>query len=386
MPGITELDLETLPPAEMGTLLRSWIGEHAAELTEAMIDEQAPVEVAYAPPRAFQRMLFDAGWLRVGWPRDMGGLGGSAVLRAQVYEDLCAAGYTLPETVPTLEVLVPALMRYAPHLAEQFVPGLLRGEEVWAQGFSETEAGSDLASLRTKATAVEGGWRVSGHKVWSSFAVVSVRCMLIARTGDPAGRHRTLSMLLVDLDAPGVTVRPIRAMTGRDELAEIYFDDVFVPADRVVGPVDAGWEVAMFLLQWERGMYAWMRQAWVHNKLGALVTGDWDRAHDRDLGAAYLRALSLRLKARQTLRRLAAGENPGPEISVDKLLLSSAEQASLNLARTVLRGDFELSEARDMRHWAAEYFYTRASSIYGGAADIQRDIVAQRVLGLPRGR
>lgn len=378
--------LGSLSPEEFQAELDAWLEANAEELKANEPDESLSVEEATAPPRRFQRMLYDAGWLSAGWPEEFGGSGGSAELRAQVYEGLAAAGYALPETLPTLEVLIPALQKFAPDLAKAYGQKFLSGDELWCQGFSETEAGSDMAAMRTRAKKVDGGWVVNGHKVWNSYASVAQRCVLLARTGEQSERHRAISMFLVDMDTPGIDARPITTMTGRNELSEIYFEDVFVPEDRLIGEENKGWNQSMYLLQWERGMYAWMRQAWVHNKLDALRPLVKGTIYEREFGAAYLKALSLRLVSRKTLRRLAEGENPGPEISIDKLLLSTAEQATLDLARNLLRGDFEFSDAPEISRWIGEYFYTRSASIYGGAAEIQRDIVAQRVLGLPRGR
>jgi alkylation response protein AidB-like acyl-CoA dehydrogenase len=377
-------ELGTLDAEDFQRRLDEWITGHADELREYEPDDTVSVEIATAAPRRFQNLLYDSGWLRAGWPAEIGGSGGSAELRAQLYESLSVAGYASPETLPTLEVLIPALLRYAPHLASQYAPAFLRGDELWCQGFSETEAGSDMAAMRTRARPTDGGWLISGHKVWNSYASVSDRCVLLARTGEQAERHRAISAFLVDMDAPGIIARPITTMTGRNELSEIYFDDVFVPAERMIGEENTGWAFAMFLLQWERGMYAWMRQAWCLNKLERLRPHITDGRFDREFGMAYARVTALRMVARRTLRRLADGDFVGPEASIDKLLLSSSEQMVLNLAREVLRGPFELSDEPEMRQWRGDYFYTRSSSIYGGAAEIQRDIVAQRVLGLPR--
>lgn len=378
--------LGSLSPEAFKVAFEEWLAAHLDELRAVEPDESLSVEEATAVPRTFQNILYDAGWLRAGWSPEFGGTGGSAELRAQVYDSLARAGLDWPETLPTLEVLLPCFMRFAPELAREFAPRFLRGDELWCQGFSETEAGSDMAAMRTKATETEGGWIVTGHKVWNSYASVSQRCVLLARTGTTEDRHRGISMFFVDMDSPGLEARPITTMTGRNELSEIFFDNVFVPRDRLIGEVNQGWAQAMFLLQWERGMYAWMRQAWIHDRLDTLCEIASDDALDRELGSAYLAAASLRLVARRTLRRLARGENPGPEISVDKLLLSAAEQAALDAARKVLRGRFETSDDADMRRWIGDYFYTRSASIYGGAAEVQRDIVAQRVLELPRGR
>ncbi|HEX3929689.1 MAG TPA: acyl-CoA dehydrogenase family protein [Nocardioides sp.] len=379
-------DLGSLSPAAFQERLEAWITEHATQLGEVQPDESLSVEEATASPRLYQRMLFDAGWLRAGWPAEIGGSGGSAERRAQVYESLSVAGFPSPETLPTLEVLVPALVKYSPELARQFVPAFLRGDELWCQGFSETEAGSDMAAMRTRARVADDGWVITGHKVWNSYASVSDRCVLLARTGEQSDRHRGISAFLVDMDTPGVEARPITTMTGRNELSEIYFEDAFVPADRLIGEVNRGWDFAMFLLQWERGMYAWMRQAWLHQKLARLAPLVAEVGPTRELGATYARVTALRLVARRTLRRLADGDFVGPEASIDKLLLSSCEQAVLDLARSTLRGEFELDDSAEADQWRGDFFYTRSASIYGGAAEIQRDIVATRVLGLPRVR
>ncbi len=378
--------LGELPAGVFRRRLDEWIEANSGLLREYEPDESRSVEEVTAVPRRYQNLLYDAGWLRAGWLAEIGGSGGSAERRAQVYESLNAAGYALPETLPTLEVLTPALLHYAPELAARYAPAFLRGDELWCQGFSETEAGSDMAAMRTRARPADGGWVITGHKVWNSYASVADRCVLLARTGEQSGRHRVISAFLVDMDAPGVEARPITTMTGRNELSEIYFDNVFVPADRLIGEQDQGWSFAMFLLQWERGMYAWMRQAWCHRQLEMLRPHITDARFERDLGAAYGQVTALRLVARRTLRRLADGDFVGPEASIDKLLLSSSEQMVQDLARDVLRGAFELDDSPELRRWRAEYFYSRSASIYGGAAEIQRDIVAQRVLGLPRAR
>lgn len=376
--GIADLD-----PVAFRERLRAWIAEHLDELRLIVPDETLPVEETYARPRSFHSTLFDAGWLRVGWSPDMGGLGGSVLLRAQVYDELAAVGILPPEALTAIEVLGPALARFAPELAAVHLRSLLRGDEMWVQCFSETEAGSDLASLSAKAAQnPDGSWLITGHKIWNSFGVVADRAVVLARTGSVLDRHRGISMFLVDVDQPGVEIRPIKVMTGRNELSEVRFDGAVASADRLIGEINGGWAVAMYLLQWERGPYAWTRQAWVHERLDRLAKHP--EVDDRELGAAYLRALALRLVSRGTLRLLAIGQNPGAKISVDKLLLSSSEQQTLDLARAAFAGDFALGDDHEIRHWTNDYFFTRTASIYGGAAEIQRDTIARRVMGLPR--
>lgn len=347
---------------------------HHLELTELAVVQ-----------RDLQRALFDAGWVRYGWPESVGGLGGDARHRATMYDELTRRGVPVPETYLTLETLIPMLVHFAPSAAPGFVPPLLRGDEAWCQGFSEPDAGSDLASLRTRAVRDGDEWVLDGQKVWTSQATIAQRCVALARTGTPESRHKGLSMFLVDHDTPGVTVRPIRAMTGRDEFGEVFFDGARVPADRLIGEEGAGWAVAMYLLQWERGMYPWQRQGWLHVLVDSLIEHAGATADPGEVADAYLAVTAMRLKARQTIRRLAAGENPGPEISVDKVLLALGDQAVTDVAERVLSPMLELDDDGAAEGWRQEYLFGRAAPIYGGSIEIQRSILADRVLGLPRG-
>jgi acyl-CoA dehydrogenase len=379
----------TLAARESATQLRhdlsEWLGTHGAEHAAARAEnEPVAIEDAMRADRVFQRALWDAGFTRHGWPASVGGSGGSAELRASIYEHLSLAGYRVPLPLSTLEVLGPVMVQVAPELCARYLGACIRGDEVWCQGFSEPEAGSDLAALRCRAVRDGDGWRVSGQKLWSSFGSLSHKSAALVRTG-PEG-HRGISMFLIDLDSPGIEVRPTRASSDRNEFAETFFDDVFVPGDRVVGEIDAGWGIAMTLLQWERGMYAWQRQAVLHARLAeaarsiALPNPEEARA----IADAWVRVTALRSAAARTVRRLAAGENPGPEISVDKVLLATTEQAVEDLFRLLDPAGFVLGETeRDALH-RADWFYARMATIYGGAIEIQRSIIAERVLRLPR--
>ena len=261
---------------------------------------------------------------------------------------------------------------------------MLRGDEIWCQGFSEPDAGSDLASLRTKAVRDGDDWVISGHKIWTSQVSVAQRCIALVRTGTPESLHRGLSMFLVDHDSAGFTSRPIRASTGRDEFGEVHFDEVRVAGDRLLAQEGEGWAIAMYLLQWERGMYPWQRQAALLGVLDRLVAGHAVDIDPGELADAYLAILPMRVSSRNTIRRLAAGESPGPEVSVDKVLLSRAEVTVHDLADAVLAGELELGDGTDAQAWRGEYLFSRAAPIYGGSVEIQRTILADRVLGLPR--
>jgi alkylation response protein AidB-like acyl-CoA dehydrogenase len=328
--------------------------------------------------------LYEQGWSRYGWPESVGGLGGPATLRGEVYDELAAQGLSIPAHLYVLETVGPAVLHFAPELAAELLPAAMAGRELWCQGFSEPEAGSDLASLRTRATEHGDELRVSGQKIWTSYGALAQRMVALIRTGEADSRHRGLTMLLLDLDAPGVTARPIALASGREELAEVFFDDTPVPRSRVIGEINGGWAVAMHLLQFERGMYAWMRMAMTTQRLQALlrlVPADAPGAYET-IGRAHLAVSALRARTGETLRRLSAGETVGPETSVDKVLLAAAEQGVMDAAHELLPTTFLYDEAGVS--WRDEWWYSRAASIYGGAGEIQRTIIADRLLGLPK--
>lgn len=345
---------------------------------------------AWLAPRSLhpsQRLLFEEGWTAWGWPPEVGGRGGPVVLRGIVYEELCRAGYRLPDAFYAVETIAPMIVESAPDLAARYLRPFLLGDELWCQGFSEPDAGSDLAALRCRATPDDGGFTVNGQKIWVSFGHLASRCVLLARTGTPDSRHRGLSVFLVDLDSAGVTVRPIRSADGRLDFSELFFDDVRVPADRLIGRLNDGWSVAMYLLQWERGMYAWQRQASLHTELAAALATAEEPVRPAvavGVGTAYRSLHALRLASRRTLERLSAGENPGPVISVDKILLATAEQAVFDVVRELSPFEFAFGDGPGADLRRTDFVFSRAASIYGGATEIQRSILADRVLGLPR--
>ncbi|MCU1455129.1 MAG: acdA 2 [Acidimicrobiales bacterium] len=369
---------------ELVEQLDAWITGHADLLEAHREHDPRSVEQTAENERELQRLLFEDGWTRWGWPEDCGGLGGDATNRAVLYDRMGAHGYVLPELLGVVETLGPMLIEFARPIAQAHLAALLRGDEMWCQGFSEPNAGSDLASLRCKATQDDDGFVVNGQKIWVSLGHVAQWCVLLARTGSQESAHRGISMFMVDMSLPGIEVRPIRYANGRNELSELFFSDVRLPPEALIGEAGAGWNVAMYLLQWERGMYAWQRQAWLHKRLDDLVVGlgsDAGAQADR-LGDVYLDLASLRATCARTVAALARGESPGPEISVDKLLLGAGEQSVIDAAIELLDADMALSP--EAAGWRSDYFYARAATIYGGAAEIQRGIIAQRVLGLPR--
>jgi alkylation response protein AidB-like acyl-CoA dehydrogenase len=368
---------------EYRAALRAWLDDNLAAF-----DQPPPRKHAEHMHQGLERSrtLWEAGWKRAGWPQLVGGLGGGARLRATFYDELCRAGIDLPETDSSIEVVGPALIEFGPDLAERYLPRYLAGDEIWGQGFSEPDAGSDLASLRTRAVPDGDGVVVDGQKLWTSHGHLAQRMVTLVRTGSSESRHRGLGVLLIDTDSVGVARRPLTFASGGQQMCETFFDGVRVPADRFVGEPDQGWQVAMFMLQYERCMYAAQRQAHLTLRLrqlsGYLAATGHDAAASEALGSAWLHVQAVRARAIESVRRLDAGEVVGPDASADKVLLARAEQAVFEAARHLDGPAFAFEPSAEP--WRAGWWYSRASSILGGAGEIQRSIVADRVLGLPR--
>jgi alkylation response protein AidB-like acyl-CoA dehydrogenase len=369
--------------------VREFLASPAVDKWRGTYLDDDPEEMRFTA--GLMRVLYDAGLGRYGMPVSAGGLGGDVRHWAVLFDELARAGITPTGQHSLLVTLAYPLAKFAPRLATEYLPEFLSGDGWWGQGFSESEAGSDLAALRCRATRQGDDYVISGHKIWTSHAETANRIFLLARTGTPESRHRGLSMILVDVDMPGATVRPIKLASGRAELAECFFDDVHVPARRVIGAEGEGWAVAMYLLQYERAAWAWLRAAVLLQRLRAL-TGLLSNgtapapapgaAVDEVLGSVYLDLLSLRARSVDTVRRLAAGQTVGPEASADKLLLGACEQSVYDAARSLLGPRFLFGDAS--RQWREEWWYSRTTTIYGGSAEVQRGIIADRVLKLPK--
>jgi alkylation response protein AidB-like acyl-CoA dehydrogenase len=363
--------------------LDGWLDEHTAELTppytgHGTLDEQL------AHLSTVKRLAYDAGWNRWGWPERVGGLGGSPLLRGYLGEALTTRGFVEPGSYSMTEVLLPTMIDYAPpELAATMVPRYLRGEETWCQGFSEPGTGSNLGSLSCRATRTDDGWLVNGQKVWTSFATHAQRCVLLTRTGTPESAHRGITALFVDMDTPGITARPLDALHGVPELCEVFFDDVLVPVERTLGEEGRGWAVAMNVLPYERSTALWHRGALLHRRLEQFLSSVPEGAvTPSQVGEVFQQLFAFRARSRATQHRLAAGDKLGPETSVDKVLLATTEQAVFDLVLDGLADDVVLGDDPAAERWRSEFLYSRAASIYGGSAEIQRNIIARRVLDL----
>ena len=373
--------------------LRDDVLAYAAALDRWLAEGPTALRAASRPIASYQRRveamsdlmaaLYDAGWSRFGWPEHLGGHGGTIVHRAAMWHLLARHGVPSMAVFEHLEVLAPTLAALGPpEFVAEALPAFLGGRETWAQGFSEPDAGSDLASLRTRAVEAGDGYRITGRKIWTSWARYATWCLVLARTGSTESRHRGLTAFVVDLRAPGVDVRPIEQANGTDELTEVTFDDVHVPADRVVGDIDGGWKVAMHILSHERGTYAWFRQCFLYRDLVEHVPSS-PGVGDRAAGDALLDLAAVSATSSAALRLHAGGATLGPRATITKLLLCNAEQSIQDL---VLAGDGDLAVGRQDDEVAVlrqDYLFSRIVTVYGGSQQMQLDTIAKQLLALP---
>jgi alkylation response protein AidB-like acyl-CoA dehydrogenase len=372
--------------ADFRSDLHAWLDAHQAELAPPFV-EPGTLDDQIEQMQRVKSILFDAGWMRYGWPERVGGLGGSPMLRTELGAALAARDLTDPGLFSLIEVLAPSLIDFAPAaLAAEVVPRLLSGAEIWCQGFSEPGNGSDLAALSCRAVP-DGDpartWVINGQKVWTSLAQYADRCVLLTRTGPAGSRHRGITAFFVDMDTPGITVAPIEMINGVREFAEVFFDDVVVPAERILGEVNGGWSVAMTILPYERSSCFWQRIAYLYRRLEKLV--EVVPVSDRNaeiVGNAYLQLHALRARSRATQHRLAGGATLGAETSIDKVLVAMGEHATYDAVRRLLPGVVEIYDGPAAEMWRNEYLYSRAATIYGGTAEVQRNIIARRLLDL----
>ncbi len=369
--------------------LNAWLDANHERLAPRY-DPPGTIDDQVAQMQRVKSILFEAGWMQRGWPERVGGSGGPPMLRTELGAALAARDLADPGLFSLIEVLAPTLIDFAPpELAADAVPRLLSGAELWCQGFSEPDSGSDLASLRCRA-APEGGnadtatnWIINGQKVWTSLAQFSDRCVLLTRTGPADSRHRGITAFFVDMDSPGITVAPLEMLNGVLEFAEVFFEDVVVPAERMLGELNGGWAVAMDILPYERSSCFWQRIAFLYGRLQRLVelAPDGDRFAEI-VGEAYIQLHALRARSRATQHRLAATGTIGAETSIDKVLVATAEQTIYDAVRRLLPGVIEIDGSASGELWRNEYLYSRASTIYGGTAEVQRNIIARRLLDL----
>lgn len=374
--------------------VRAWLASHVPGAARPPGNEGVEFD------RAWQRTLFEGGWAGLNWPEAYGGRGLTLIRQMIWYEENAKAG------APGPGVFFVAQMHAGPTLIAlgtegqkaRHLSGILSGEQVWCQGFSEPSAGSDLASLRTRGRIDGDDLVISGQKIWTSFADVADYQELLIRTDPGSQRHAGLSWVICDMKAPGVTVHPIRKLTGEAEFASVFYDDVRVPLSSVVGPVNQGWKTAMATLGFERGTAFLGEMVHMVLRLEELIgmakslplPGTGGTAWQDDMTRLRLSRLRAELAALRAMNytgisRYLGGETPGAEGSLVKMLTNQLAQ-DLERAAIDMLGERLLDPETAESAWLRAYYRSIVHAIGGGTLDIQREIIADRVLGLPRSR
>jgi len=345
--------------------------------------------------RAWQKTMADAGFVGMEWPREFGGRGASIVEMIILYQEMARAESPQLVNRGGVSMLGPTLMKYGtPAQRARFLPKILTAEELWCQGFSEPNAGSDLANLQTRAVLEGDYFVVNGQKVWTSMGHVADWCFLLVRTDPAAAKHKGISFLLVDMKTPGITVRPLRQMTGEAEFNETFFDNVRVPAANLVGKVNEGWGVAITTLAYERDLLTFIRHISLRNALHRLVKLVRERGRAADpivrqkVAALWIGEQALQLNGYRSLTRILRGGQPGPEGSTSKLSWSQLDQELAQVATEVIGPASQLAGesawAPDEGQWEFYSLLAQASGIRAGTTEILKNILGERVLGLPK--
>ncbi|MEB8339340.1 acyl-CoA dehydrogenase family protein [Streptomyces endophyticus] len=340
----------------------------------------------------WERHMAAAGWTCVGWPVEHGGRGATLEQQVAFHEEYALADAPARVNHIGEQLLGPTLIAFGtPEQRARFLPPIVRAEELWCQGYSEPDAGSDLANVRTRAECDGETWTVTGQKIWTSLAHESDWCFVVARTDPGSVRHKGLSYLLVPLDQPGVDIRPITQLTGTSEFNEVFFDQARTPASNIVGAPGEGWKVAMATLGFERGVSTLGQQVGFRRELETLIdlarrNGSAEDPLIRDrLARAWIGLETIRFNALRMLDGAAAGA-PGPEASIGKIYWATWHRELGELAMDVCGADGLLAagEPYDLDDWQRLFLFSRSDTIYAGSNEIQRNIIAERVLGLPR--
>ncbi|MBK5289269.1 MAG: acyl-CoA dehydrogenase family protein [Acidimicrobiia bacterium] len=370
---------------------RSWLSEHAPP-TIGAATTRAEAECL----REWQRTLHGGRWVGIHWPAEFGGRGASPTQVVISNEELARAGAPPLLGRAGVTLVGPTLIAHGtPAQRDRWMPRILSGADVWCQLFSEPGAGSDLANLTTRAEKRGSCYRVTGQKVWSSYAEFADLGICLARTDPAAPPHRGISMIAIPMDAAGVEIRPLRQITGALDFNEVFLDDVSVPVEYLIGPEHGGWQVANTTLANERGAsFIWNQQLAHELALRDLVTSCVRQGLNADpvvrqaLAQSWIESEIFRLHNARTLSRIARGEPIGSESSLVKLFWAQSSQrlqeaaiAALGPVGLLMADD---GDAVDGGRWAHDLLSTRANSIMGGTSEIQRTIIGERLLGLPR--
>jgi alkylation response protein AidB-like acyl-CoA dehydrogenase len=356
---------------------------------------------AFAHMRTWQRKMYDAGWAGIHWPKEYGGRGATLLEQAVFHQELARLKAPPMANALGLMIVGPTLMVHGTEAQKRrYIPRILSAEEIWCQGFSEPNSGSDLASLQTRAVEDGDDFLVNGQKIWTSMAHFADMCILLVRTEAQAPKHRGISYLLVDMHSPGITVKPLRQITGGAEFNEVFFDNVRVPKTHLVGKLNDGWRIAMTTLTYERGSASFGTQVQIRQALDDIIAVaqklrrnggvlSADPVVRQKLAQAYIRAELMRLNNYRSMTRQLRGAPPGPEASLDKLYWSEMHKWLQDVGQEILGLHAQLSPESSYYpttvNLQSSFLWSRAETIFSGTSEIQKNIIAERVLGLPKG-
>jgi len=384
-------DVSSVPDEEFRAEAKAWLAENLVGEFASLKGRGGPgdEEVGFDIRERWERVLGEAGWIGLGWPTEFGGRNatvGQQIIWAEEYARAEAPGRVnhMGENL-----LGPTLIAHGTkEQCDRFLPGILNGTERWCQGYSEPNAGSDLANVQTKAVLDGDQWVINGQKVWTSLAHVSHWCFVVARTDPGSSRHKGLSFLLVPMDQPGVEVRPIVQITGGGEFNEVFFSDATTEAGLVLGEPGKGWGVAMDLLAFERGISTLAQQVGFEREMDHIIHVAQERgvASDPVMRQRLVQAwIGLQLMKWNGLRSMGSGV-PGPEASISKLFWGQWHSDLGELAMDVLGMEGQIAEGFPYELTLDQklFLFTRSETIYGGSNEIQRNVLGERVLGLPK--
>jgi alkylation response protein AidB-like acyl-CoA dehydrogenase len=394
----------TLTPAEQlfRDQCQAWLDAHVPRewYDSAFREGLSPVaEIAFL--KSWQHTLYDGGWVGLAWPQEYGGRG--ATFMEQVIFNQEMARAKAPPLINVLGIIIagPTIMVHGTEAQKRrYLPKILNAEEIWCQGFSEPNSGSDLASLATRARLDGDEFVVNGQKIWNSFGHMAQQCLVLVRTDPSLPKHRGITALIVDMQSPGVTVRPLRQITGDAEFNEVFFDNVRVPRANLLGEINDGWNVAMTILMFERLNTASLLEIQTKIALDGLIDtarrtlrngrpATEDPLIRQKLAQIYTDVEILRLSTYRSITRFQRGQRPGPEGSIDKLFWSETTQRLFEVAMEILGPHGQLVKGSkgsvDSGQWSYQFLRSRADTIAGGTSEILRNIIGERVLGLPKG-
>lgn len=390
-------DFQTISDEDFRSELRNWLAQNISDAYRETRNMSFQERVAVR--KTWQQKLYEAGWLGIGWPKEYGGSGGTLNQKAIYNEEMARAQAPSVANVIGLNMAGPTILSAGTEAQKaRYIPKLLSGEEIWCQGFSEPNAGSDVASLQSRAIRDGDEFVVNGQKVWTSLGYVADFCILLVRTDFEAPKHKGLSYLIVDMKSPGVSTKPLVQLTGEAEFAEMFFEDVRVPVENLVGGLNKGWMVAITTLMHERGSLAFNIVVTFEQRLQGLL--DLLKSSLRDgqpmladqtvrerFAKLYTDVKTFKLNTLRQVSSYKQGQIPGPEGSLLKMQWSELNQRLAELAFEVEGSygalDSEADEAPFEGRWQYEYLRARGNTIEAGTSEVQRNILAERVLGLP---